>query len=221
MCIDPEDLDAVEQARDDFCAAMRHEIRTPLNGLLGMLDTLLGSDLRPVQREQALTALASARELAELLTVHCGCPEEEEARPEPRAPKGLHVLVVDDNHTNRMVVEAMLGMHGCTIHLASDGGEAVQLIRGGLLCDLILMDIQMPGMDGLTATRFIRNLTGPQRDVPIVALTAAVESAQQAACFAAGMDGFVAKPIEHRALLTAIVEATAPKGYLQPLRISV
>src|SRR6185437_14403348 len=98
---DPTNIAAVEQAREDFCAAMRHEIRTPLNGMLGMLDTLLSGDLRPTQREQALTAMASARELAELLTVHCGCPEEE--APEPRAPQGLHVLVVDDNHTNQMV----------------------------------------------------------------------------------------------------------------------
>lgn len=198
---------------------MRHEIRTPLNGLLGMLDTLLVSDLRPMQREQALTALASARELAELLTVHCRCPEDE--APEPRSPHGLHVLVVDDNRTNQMVVEAMLGMHGCTIHLAFDGEEAVRLMRGGLRCDVILMDIQMPVMDGVTATRHIRAMPGAAGTVPIVALTAAVETAQQSACFAAGMDGFVAKPIEHRALLSAIVEATAPRPYLQPLRISV
>lgn len=219
MCSHPTDRAAVEQAREDFCAAMRHEIRTPLNGLLGMLDTLLGGELRPVQRDQALTALASARELAELLTVHCVRPEDEAL--EPRSPNGLHVLVVDDNRTNQMVVEAMLGMHGCTIHLAHDGEEAVRLVRGGLRCDVILMDIQMPVMDGVTATRHIRAMPGRAGAVPIVALTAAVETAQQSACYAAGMDGFVAKPIEHRALLSAIVEATAPRPYLQPMRISV
>jgi len=219
MCIDPADHEAVERAREDFCAAMRHEIRTPLNGLMGMLDTLLIGDLPPLQRRQAATALASARELAELLTVHCGCPEEE--APEPRSPHGLHLLVVDDNRTNQMVVEAMLSMHGCTIHLAGDGEEAVRLMRRGLRCDLILMDIQMPVMDGMTATRHIRALPGAAGAVPIVALTAAVEAGQQSACFAAGMDGFVSKPIEHRALLNAILEATAPKPYFQPLRISV
>jgi len=219
MSVDPIDHAAVERAREDFCAAMRHEIRTPLNGLMGMLGTLLTGDLPPVQRRQAATALASARELAELLTVHCGCPEEE--APQPRSPDGLHLLVVDDNRTNQMVVEAMLGMHGCTIHLACDGEEAVRLMRGGLRCDLILMDIQMPVMDGMTATRHIRAMPGPAGAVPIVALTAAVESTQQAACFAAGMDGFVPKPIEHRALLAAILEATAPKPYFQPMRISV
>jgi CheY-like chemotaxis protein len=219
MCSHPTDRAAVEQAREDFCAAMRHEIRTPLNGLLGMLDSLLGSDLRPVQRERAVTALASARELAELLTVRCGCPEDQ--APEPRSPDGLHVLVVDDNRTNQMVVEAMLGMHGCTIHLAGDGEEAVRLIRGGLRCDVILMDIQMPVMDGMTATRVIRAMPGSTGAVPIVALTAAVEAGQESACFAAGMDGFVSKPIEHRALLAAVLEATAPRRYLQPMRISV
>lgn len=219
MCIDPKDHAAVEQAREDFCAAMRHEIRTPLNGLLGMLDSLLGSDLRPVQREQALTALASARELAELLTVHCACPGDE--APAPHSAKGLHLLVVDDNRTNQMVVEAMLGMHGCTIHLAGDGAEAVRLIREGLRCDLILMDIQMPVMDGVTATRHIRSLPGPAGGIPIVALTAAIEAEQESACFAAGMDGFVSKPIEHRALLAAVLEATTPRRYLQPMRISV
>jgi CheY-like chemotaxis protein len=220
VCIDSTDVAAVERAREDFCAAMRHEIRTPLNGLLGMLDTLLGGDLWPAQRDQALTALASARELAKLLTVHCGCPEEE-TRPLPRSPQGLHVLVVDDNRTNQMVVEAMLGLHGCTIHLAGDGEEAVRLMRDGLRCDLILMDIQMPVMDGVTAARCIRAMPGPASAVPIVALTAAVESTQQAACFADGMNGFVPKPIEHRVLLAAIVDATELKPYLQPMRISV
>ena len=219
MCIDPTDQEAVERARADFCEAMRHDIRTPLNGVLGMLDTLLTGDLPSVQRQRTLTALASARELAELLTVHCGCPEDE--APQQRSPHGLHVLVVDDNRTNQMVVEAILGMHGCTIHLASDGEEAVRLIGGGLRCDVILMDIQMPVMDGMTATRHIRAMPGPASAVPIVALTAAVEPGQEAACLAAGMDGFVPKPIEHRVLLSAIVEATAPRAYLQPMRISV
>lgn len=218
MCIDSNDRAAVERAREDFCGAMRHEIRTPLNGLLGMLDTLLTDDLSSLQRQRTLIALASARELAELLTVHCGCPQE---APQQRSPRGLHVLVVDDNRTNQMVVEAMLGMHGCTIHLACDGEEAVRLIGGGLRCDVILMDIQMPVMDGMTATRHIRAMPGPTGAVPIVAFTAAVEQGQESACFAAGMDGFVPKPIEHRVLLSAIVEATAPRAYLQPMRISV
>jgi CheY-like chemotaxis protein len=219
MCSASTDRAAAERAREDFCGAMRHEIRTPLNGLLGMLDTLLTDDLSALQRQRTLTALASARELAELLTVHCGCPEDE--APQQRSPRGLHVLVVDDNRTNQMVVEARLSMHGCTIHLASDGEEAVRLIGGGLRCDVILMDIQMPVMDGMTATRHIRAMPGPAGAVPIVALTAAVEQGQESACFAAGMDGFVPKPIEHRLLLSAIVEATAPRAYLQPMRISV
>jgi len=83
------------------------------------------------------------------------------------------------------------------------------------------MDIQMPVMDGMTATRVIRAMPGSTGAVPIVALTAAVEAGQESACFAAGMDGFVSKPIEHRALLAAVLEATAPRRYLQPMRISV
>ena len=219
MCIDPSDREAVERAREDFCGAMRHEIRTPLNGLLGMLDTLLSSDLRPVQRDQALTALASARELAELLSVHCACPDD--AGPATRPPRGLNVLVVDDNRTNQMVVEAMLGVHGCTIHRADDGAAAVRMIREGLRCDVILMDIQMPVMDGPTATRHIRGMPGPVAAIPIIALTANVAPEQQAAYLAAGMDDFVPKPVELKVLLRAIVQATERQGFFQPQRISV
>ncbi len=219
MTIDPSDRRAVEQAREDFSAAMCHEIRTPLNGILGMLNVLIGSDLRPGQREQALTGLASARELADILSAHCDCPEE--AGSDERTPVGLKVLVVDDCQTNRMVVEAMLGVHGCTIHHACDGQEAVRLVRQGGRFDIVLMDIQMPVMDGVTATRHIRALPGPAAGVPIIALTANVAPEQRATYFSAGMDGFVAKPIELKCLLRTIVEATERGAFLQPRRISV
>jgi CheY-like chemotaxis protein len=219
MTIDPSDRRAVEQAREDFCAAMRHEIRTPLNGVLGMLNVLIGGDLRPGQRDQALAALASARALADILSIHCECPDD--AGSPQRTPAGLNVLVVDDSQTNRMVVEAMLGVHGCTIHHARDGLEAVRLVRQGGRFDIVLMDIQMPVMDGVTATRHIRALPGPAAGVPIIALTANVAPEQRATYFAVGMDGFVAKPIELKCLLRAIVEATERGAFLQPQRISV
>lgn len=219
MYLDPSDRKALEQAREDFCAAMCHEIRTPLNGVLGMLNALLAGDLRPEQREQATAALACAKDLTEVLNIHCDCPEESVS--ETRSPVGLRVLVVDDSDTNRKVVDAMLGIHGCTIHQACDGEEAVRLVRGGLDCDIVLMDIQMPVMDGVTATRHIRSLAGPVADVPIIALTANVAPEQQASYFAAGMDGFVAKPIELKALLRAIVDATEREPFFQARRISV
>jgi len=210
---------SVEQAREDFCEAMRHEIRTPLNGLLGMLESLLSGDLRPAQRDQATVALASARELAELLRVRSGCPDG--AVPAAHFPKGLKVLVVDDNRTNQMVVEAILGVLGCTIYVACDGEEAVRMLRDGLACNIVLMDIQMPVMDGPTATRHIRNLPGPVASIPIIALTANVAPEQQAAYLAAGMDDFVPKPLELKVLLRAIVQAIERQTFFQPMRISV
>jgi len=119
----------------------------------------------------------------------------------------LRVLVVDDNPTNRMIVSRVLEAAGLSVETAEDGAAAVAAaIRGGF--DLILMDVQMPGMDGLEATRHIRALGSPQAKAPILALTANVMAHQQAAYTAGGMDGVVAKPISAPTLLAEIARAT-------------
>ena len=114
---------------------------------------------------------------------------------EPGGPK--RVLVVDDNDTNRIVTSAMVRKLGYEARCVSGGAEALDLLARERFA-LVLMDVQMPEIDGLAATRAIRSqavrILDPQ--VPIVALTANGHGDGRARCLAAGMDGFLTKPIE-------------------------
>ena len=115
---------------------------------------------------------------------------------------GLRVLVVEDNATNRLIATKILQNLGAAVETADDGHEGVAAaMRGGF--DLILMDVQMPGMDGLEATRCIRALDTPVAETPIIALTANVLAHQRDTYIAAGMNGVAAKPISPAALMAA------------------
>jgi len=133
------------------------------------------------------------------------------AKPEPErraAGRSAHVLVVDDNATNRVVAQALCEMFECTCEAAEDGAEAVEAARAGRF-DLILMDIKMPRMDGVTAARAIRQLPGEAGEVPIVALTANADPDDAAGYLAAGMDGVVEKPMKPEHLLAVLQQALA------------
>ncbi len=117
---------------------------------------------------------------------------------------GLKVLVVEDNPTNQLVARRILEQLGAAVSVADDGASGVAAARDGAF-DLILMDVQMPGMDGLEAARRIRALPGPASRAPIIALTANVMAHQRAAYRAAGMDGVAAKPIAPAALVAEIL----------------
>ena len=122
------------------------------------------------------------------------------------AERSIHILVVDDNATNRMVAQALCEMFDCTCESANDGAEAVEAARGGRF-DLILMDIKMPVMDGVAATRAIRALPGQPGLVPIIALTANADPEDSEGYLAAGMNGVVEKPMKAEHLLAALQEA--------------
>lgn len=122
-----------------------------------------------------------------------------------------HVLVVDDNATNRMVVEALCEMFDCSTELVVDGVEAVEAARAGRF-DVILMDIKMPRMDGVSAAREIRKLPSPAGRVPIIALTANADPDEVAEYVAAGMRAVVEKPIKPERLMEALESALAEAG---------
>jgi PAS domain S-box-containing protein len=130
------------------------------------------------------------------------------ARPEPERPEteaGVRLLVVEDNAVNRELVRAMLEPFDIDIQTANDGAAGVEAMRQGRY-DLVLMDVQMPVMDGLTATRAIRAFDDPEGcRTPIVALTANVLPEQVANCLAAGMDDHLGKPINPVKLLETVV----------------
>jgi signal transduction histidine kinase/ActR/RegA family two-component response regulator len=138
--------------------------------------------------------------------------ETEEPEATPSQP--LHVLIADDNATNRMVAETLCAMFGYTSQSVADGVEAVDAMRSGAF-DLILMDIKMPLMDGQEAARRIRAMQGPASTAPIVALTANADPWDAAEYLEAGMDAVVEKPIKPAALLAAMnaaLEARAAKA---------
>jgi signal transduction histidine kinase/CheY-like chemotaxis protein len=125
----------------------------------------------------------------------------------PDARQGLTVLVVDDVESNRRVAEAFLLQAGITVLLADDGASALALLDQGAVPELILMDVYMPGMDGLTAVRAIRSRPGAVRSVPIIGLTADISMEQAQACREAGMTGYLTKPLDLGELFAAIGEA--------------
>jgi CheY-like chemotaxis protein len=121
----------------------------------------------------------------------------------PEASQAAHVLIVDDNATNRVVAQALCEMFNCTTETAEDGFQAVEAAKMGRF-DLILMDIRMPGMDGVEATREIRNLPGRPGATPIIALTANVDPDEARAYVAAGMLGVIEKPMKAEHLRAAL-----------------
>jgi len=118
------------------------------------------------------------------------------------AGRPLHVLIVDDNHTNRLVARKMFGQFDVRIAEASDGIEAIEAVSENDF-DVIFMDMQMPVMDGLTATAAIRASGGKFATVPIVAFTANAFGDDREACAKAGMTDFVAKPVRRKFLIQA------------------
>ena len=132
-----------------------------------------------------------------------------DARPEAQVfDRPLHVLIADDNATNRLVAGTLVEMYGCTSECVEDGAAAVEAARGGRF-DVVLMDIRMPVMDGLEATRAIRALPGPVGAIPILALTANADPWDAAHYVSEGMDGVVEKPIKAELLAAAIDDAVA------------
>ncbi|MBB3873475.1 MAG: response regulator [Brevundimonas sp.] len=214
---------AMAEARQAFLTEMSHELRTPLNTVIGFSDLLATSSLNVEQADhvgrinnagQRLLAVvnemidqsvrdASEGEAAPAVTgltvvesevgaevsgATCDAIEREASGPTPR------ILYVDDHDCNRALVVAVLEAQGIACATAEDGAQGLEAARTGDW-DLILMDIQMPVMDGVAATRAIRALPGHRGATPIVALTANTLAEQKAEYFAAGMDDCMAKPI--------------------------
>ena len=130
-----------------------------------------------------------------------------------------HVLVAEDNRTNWKVIELMLRKLGVTATVAENGQEAFAHVREGNSIDLVLMDIQMPQMNGYEATDQIRNWereSGRPR-LPIVALTADAFEEHQQYALAKGMDGYITKPLKRHELLSTLARWLPVKA--TPVRV--
>jgi CheY-like chemotaxis protein len=129
-------------------------------------------------------------------------PESASERADPGAIDA-HVLLVDDNEMNRFVAQGYLARLGCRVSVAADGHEAVAAATAASF-DLVLMDCQMPVMDGYQATGKIRQLAGAASRVPIIAMTAHALASEREKCLAAGMDDHLAKPVRPADLAAAL-----------------
>ncbi len=137
-----------------------------------------------------------------------------ERRSDPGAPlAGLRVLVVEDNRLNQEIVATVLDLYGATVDIAGNGIDGVaQALAADPVHDAILMDIQMPDIDGLEATRRLRAHARMQT-VPIIALTANVMESDRDACREAGMNDHIRKPIELEALVACLLRHTARESH--------
>ncbi|WP_419252093.1 ATP-binding protein [Caulobacter sp. ErkDOM-YI] len=133
----------------------------------------------------------------------------------PRVVGGLRLLVADDNEANRELIGTILRSAGHDVQVVRDGAEALAAVRSGDY-DLVLMDVRMPVMDGLTATRSIRALDGDVAGIPIIALTANVLADQVAFYRDQGMDDHVGKPINPRDLLIKIAQWSTARIWRDP-----
>ncbi len=134
-------------------------------------------------------------------------PAESGAFAGAEAPRpGVRILVAEDNTSNQRIIDLFLRPIDAEVVIVPDGLQALEaLALSGF--DVVLMDMQMPVMDGLEATRQLRASKGPNKDIPVLALTANVMESHREACRAAGMSGFITKPIDARALLASVVSA--------------
>ncbi|MES9966984.1 MAG: response regulator, partial [Sedimenticola sp.] len=131
------------------------------------------------------------------------------------AIRGASILVVEDNEINRQVAGELLSVAGLRVQEARDGREAVRMVTGSEF-DAVLMDVQMPVMDGLEATRVIRQIPGYE-SLPIIAMTANAMVGDREKCLDAGMNDYVAKPVDPADLYHALVHWVPPKVMELPM----
>ena len=128
----------------------------------------------------------------------------------------LTVLVVEDHPVNRMILEAWMGSAGHVSATAENGQIAVDMAQSQAF-DLIIMDVNMPVMDGLTATRAIRDSAGPNAETPIVVLSASARNEDHEAGLAAGADAYLNKPIDFTALARVMNQVGSGRDALRAL----
>ena len=161
---------------------------------------------KPIKQSELLDAIVLAMGVNEPEPDQPACAE-----PQPTLPP-LRILLAEDAYPNQVLVVGLLGKQGHSITVANNGKEAIALLKEQAF-DVVLMDVQMPEMDGLEATRLIRTLEGqgglapqPRKPIPIVAMTAHAMKGDRERCLECGMSGYVTKPVRSRDLYDALAE---------------
>ena len=177
-----DDVSVEDAAAAGFAACLTTPIRQAQ--LLASVQSVLAesADAHSVNRQQGVTT---------------DRPTETSARTDTQ------VLVAEDNAVNQKVAVLMLEKLGCTVDIVPNGREAVEAVTRHPY-DIVLMDCQMPELDGFGATAEIRRLMGEERRIPIIAMTANAMQGDRERCLAAGMDDYIAKPVKSQALSDAL-----------------
>ena len=159
--------------------------------------------IKPIKQSELYAAMVATLGAAEPAAVAV------KAAPRVEMKGGLHVLLAEDSLVNQRLAIALLSKRGHTVTVAKNGAEAIACFSGGDF-DLVLMDVQMPEMDGFEATAAIRKLERG-RSIPIIGVTAHAMKGDRERCLAAGMDAYVSKPLRPPDLFAAIDAALAPR----------
>jgi len=181
---------------------MRAEERKQHKNLLSY--PFAGYLLKPFRRATLVRQLSAPGDAA----INMAIADLRKIAERPRRGAGLKVILAEDNPVNALLARTMLEKAGCRVTDAKHGNEVLGLLENGFAPDMIVMDVEMPELDGLETTRRIRQKefrTGGQR-VPILALTANSQRADHEECLAAGMDGHLSKPFDRQDLDEAIVK---------------
>jgi signal transduction histidine kinase/CheY-like chemotaxis protein len=163
---------------------------------------------KPVRHQELLDTLiniySSRAEIPALLAcVPVAGTRATKAEPAPNARRVLRILLAEDNKVNQKFATALLGKAGHSVEIAENGHQAVDAVRKSRF-DVVLMDIQMPELDGVQATKQIRNLEPGKRDIPIIAMTAHAMAGAETEYLAAGMNGYISKPVAPKVLFAKL-----------------
>ena len=226
---------AADQAKTHFLRSMSHDIRTPINIIGNAIKyNHPGGWVRCSFRESRYAdgvglGLAVVKKLVDerggtiqvdsargqgtrfrvVLPMMPSEAEPEAALPDAAASiSGRRLLVAEDNELNREIAVYLLQEAGAMVDQAADGKEAVEMFAASApgTYDAVLMDVMMPELDGLSATRAIRGMDRPDAQLPIIAMTANLFDEDVAACLAAGMDAHIPKPLEAGQMIRTIAE---------------
>ncbi len=162
---------------------------------------LMGGDLKVSSRKGIGTSISFTLNFRKGSEEHL--PKQHAFNIDTQVLKGKSILLVEDNSMNRVLANTILSQYGADVTEAHDGAMAIEVLRKGSF-DLVLMDIQMPVMDGLEATRLIR--AEVDRGIPIIALTAYANKHEEQKCLAAGMNDFISKPFDEDKMVQLVAQ---------------
>lgn len=195
------DLAIIDAGGEALAGAARRSIALVAANERAALDRLRGAGfdgylVKPIRQSTLMRELARSQPSAYALPAS---PAETTPKtvslPERAAGERLRILLAEDNQINAVLATALIKRAGHSVDVATNGLQAIEAVKSGAY-DLVLMDVHMPEMDGIEATRLIRELEGAPAKTPIVALTANAMASDRRKCVAAGMDDFLTKPFE-------------------------